>query len=793
MKHGRVSLALGSLLAFAACGPTVAPEVPSGPQPVARPGRFFLCIIDVSASMRENDANRYAEQGTQLAVALLSEGTDFAAVSFSSSARVESDWKKVTAESRAAVSERLSGLRRGGGTNFAAALRAARKLLEKRPSNSTGAVVFLTDGRHSAGGRSETVRQEIAYFEDRECPIYTIGLSDKAESALLREMASRTGGAHFAVAEARQLIWAFVDILSMTEGYLVKRGLFSPVNVRPGTSRIAYLIAKGDSKARISRVLLNGDEPKSTSLFRYPVKSDGRTSVEVLNFREPEGGVWNAETEGGVADWVTLLGPPFDLELVADRPRSEYVAGQTVNLALLARAESEEVLADLRKSGSVSAEVKSEDTGSVVDSADMPCGPATKGEDHILYAGEVLADLSTEGKEETFTTTITCALRWGKGDSWTVKRIVSYLVVPPTGLLVVQPQKLDFGTVWADLPPVRRSLMVLGRQSGSEAALESKSSELSFDPERLPLAVGKEFEVSVSFAPTLDTSPGDWSGKIRTSLHLADFQGDAPEVFVDASARVLRLHGGNVELTGCQPESRIEHLLLHRIEPPVPISWEVGTVTLHGTSDAEPFGFDLSVTKTPGGSSLTATVPADTPVGEYRGDLTLRVPRPETTGRPSIDADTGLTRTLRVTIVVGEPKPRLFAVSGDLRAISGGFPFTLRLKATRKGWLEGGLTISSRWCGSGQLSVVPADMKGPGEALLSSRFCQRIVPEDDWDGKKLVDGVERKITYRIYVDGDLVDGDYEGELVLSLRKEGERPAPVVLPVILSVKIDRESK
>jgi hypothetical protein len=743
--------------------------------------------------MRKNDVDRYAEQGTQLAVALLNEGTDFAAVSFSSSARVESDWKEVTAESRAAVSERLSGLRRGGGTNFAAALRAARKLLEKRSGNSPGAVVFLTDGRHSAGGRSELVRQEIAYFEDRGCPIYTIGLSDKAESALLREMASRTGGAHFAVAEAKQLTWAFVDILSVTEGYIVRRGIFSPVNVRAGTSRIAYLIAKGDAKAQISRVLLDGGKPASASSCRFPAKPGEGSSVEVLNFQEPEVGAWNAETEGGVADWVTLLGPPFDLELVADRPRSEYVAGQTVSLALLARAKSKEVLADLRDSASVSAEVKSEDTGSVVASADMPCDAATKEEDHLLYAGEVLAKLSVEDKAETFTATMTCALRWGKGDSWKLKRIVSYLVVPPTGLIEVQPQELDFGTVWADMPPVKRSLKILGRQGGSEAAVESKSPELSFNPKRLKLAVGKEFEVGVSMTPTLDTSPGDWSGKIRTSLHLADFKGDAPEVLVDASARVMRLHGGNVELTGCRPESKIEYALPHRIEPAVPVSWEAGPVTLHGTSDADPFEFDLSVAKTPGGPVLRAKVPADAPVGEYRGDLTLRVPRRVRAGRLSIDADAGLTRTLSVTVIVGEPKPQLSASIGDQRAVSGAPPFTLRLKATRSGWIESALAISSHRYGAGQLSAVTADLEGPGEALVSKRFCQRIVPEDGWDGRQFVDGTERRVVYRIFVGPDLVDGDYKGELLLSLKKEGEQPVAVALPVVLSVEIDRESK
>ena len=427
---------IGALVACAGCGGPAEPDSPAASQVPDRADRFFVCVIDTSASMRTLDVERYAEQGAQLAIALLGEGTEFGAVTFNSRARVQCGLRPVGGQDqRLKLQKSVSRIPRTGNTNFIAALRTTRRMLEGSASpGASGAVVFLTDGAHTAGGSEDEILEEISRFVKAGWPIYSIGLSKEAHVKMLQRMAARTGGAYFKADRAENLLTAFVDIVSTTEGLLVKRGSFESATVMPGPKRLVYLIAKGGPGAEIAQVSVSGSpavpkpEPATPPDAETPATEtspdvprgargepagggpvvasadDGAsgaaneaaspaapgggdpraqkvtaahklvtTAVEVRAFDKPRPGVWRASTTGSVRERVTLLRPPFTLEFLDGRPRSKYLEGQEITFALLARAEEPGGMTGLREHSEFNAEVKSEATGKVV--AEVPLEP----------------------------------------------------------------------------------------------------------------------------------------------------------------------------------------------------------------------------------------------------------------------------------------------------------------------------------------------------------------------------------------------------------------------------------
>lgn len=796
-----VALFLGAAAA-AGCGGGAGSPAPEARVAVTQ-GNCFVCVIDVSASMIQNDKHGYAEQAAQMAVSLLNEGTNFAAVAFSSEARIVCDWRRIEpGDARREVQKKVSGLARRGGTNFIAALEKARELAER--TRARGAVVFLTDGEHKVGGKTDKVREQVAFFESKGWPIYTIGFSRKADTALLQEMAARTGGAYFKAEEPEQLLSAFVSIVSVTEGLFVRQGPFAPVTVMPGTGRLIYLAARKGAGAKIADAKLNGAAHRASDVHRFPATSDPRAAVELLSYERPGAGIWETNAVGPVGECATLIRPPLTIELAADAPRAKYVDGQTVQLGLIARSDTPEVLSGLRAHSRVSAEIKSEATGAVTDSVELPVQdvPETS---PVVFQGRTVAKLSEPGKAETMTAQLRCSLAWAPGEEWTHGKIVSYQVVPPEGLFDVQPKKLDFGWLWSDSEGERRRLAILSHQDESVFQASSQIPELSFDPGRVSLHAAEEWELVGLLRPTRTTQPGDISGEVLIALDIGDVSGKRYEERVPVSARVLRFEGGDlVELPSCKPGGSVAHPLAHRTEPEARLVWPAQAVLTctrlgpdslpaKGGGPAKPAPtLALSVVQgASGGVEIRGDVSEDLPAGLYEGALTVEVDTgqgAEAAARPEASGQARLQRKLRVLLPLGEPMPVLLVLGAEepgaarLQALS--------FQAVRPGWAETRLVLVARHVGRGELVRTTGELKGPQGSTIKPRLNIATVPQDGWDGKEMADGVRYGLAYRVYVSSDLVDGEYRGELRLGLLRGGEQVAEAKLPVVLLVNVDR---
>jgi hypothetical protein len=509
-------------------------DPPAAGQAPERAGRFFVCIIDTSASMRTIDVERYAEQGAQLAVALLGEGTEFGAVTFNSRARVQCRLRPVGGQDeRLKLQKRLHRIPRMGNTNFIAALRVTRRMLEgSESSRGSGAVVFLTDGAHTAGGSEDQILDEIARFVKGGWPIYSIGLSKEAHVPTLHRMAARTGGAYFKAGRSEDLLAAFVDIVGATEGLLVKRGPFESATVMPGTKRLVYLIAKGGPSAKIGQVSVAAlpvppkaepaTSPAATTSPDVPGGAPGEpagsgpaepahrlvtTAVEVQAFDGPRPGVWQAETTGSVRERVTLLRPSFTLDFVDGRPRSKYLEGQETTFALLARAEEPGGMRGLREHSELNAEVKSEASGEVI--AEVPLEPVGEADAApgsadapFTFEGKTVAKLVNNEKEETQTARLVCRLGWAKGEPWTQEKIVSYQVAPAVDLFDLEPEKLDLGTLWSDSEPVSGEIKVTSRCEHGMFKVSADLPALSCDPPETLFASVAQESITVTLDPS---------------------------------------------------------------------------------------------------------------------------------------------------------------------------------------------------------------------------------------------------------------------------------------------------
>ena len=103
-----------------------------------------------------------------------------------------------------------------GGTNFGAALVVANdELVAYGDYRHQWVIILLTDGLNtfpSQASSDATARAESLRAADLGTVIYTIGLGDEPDGALLTEIAENTGGTYYAAATAEDIRWIYLEI-----------------------------------------------------------------------------------------------------------------------------------------------------------------------------------------------------------------------------------------------------------------------------------------------------------------------------------------------------------------------------------------------------------------------------------------------------------------------------------------------------------------------------------------------------------------------------------------------------
>jgi hypothetical protein len=245
----------------------------------------------------------------------------------------------------------------------------------------------------------------------------------------------------------------------------------------------------------------------------------------------------------------------------------------------------------------------------------------------------------------------------------------------------------------------------------------------------------------------------------------AETGGAAPKAAVSFTGTVYRLAGvdeeGKLVLNSVRPGQSSATSLALAVEPEVPFT--LAASALQGPAEAT---LEIQVEE----NTLSVAVPPLSAPGGYRGTLTVSF------------GELGLAAREIPTALEVEP-----AVAGLTVA-----PRNLVLTMTdKRGWAEGKLKVSYTFIDEAALEMTASDLTGEKNAFtINSDFDLQIRPLEGWDGKSLVPGKTYTLRYKAYVNSDMRDDRYIGELKLTSRYQGKVQKTVPIKVVVEVKRKR---
>lgn len=311
-------------------------------------------VIDRSCSMGcipFYDPNKIiqARKSAKLVIDLLDEGDQATVVAFGDSATVFFPLTPLDTASRQQAKARIDAIEPDGGTSIGSGFLRALEQLEQSSDGRPQSIILLSDGVENVPPYWDNLRERVI---NSGVTVYVVGLGDQGDprdldEALLREIASQTGGSYYYSPSASdlRLIYDTIAGLVTNRQTIVRRGGF----IVPGGSRTEAVSI--DSTIQDVRFVLTWDTNQRNLEFTLQtpsgvaINASNATSygVEVVQeagyilykITNPEPGIWNtiirdmplrsgeraAQSENyslGVSGQSTLsldlsLGDPLDL------------------------------------------------------------------------------------------------------------------------------------------------------------------------------------------------------------------------------------------------------------------------------------------------------------------------------------------------------------------------------------------------------------------------------------------------------------------------------------------------
>lgn len=176
-----------------------------------KPVKNVVMVIDDSGSMMQSDPSDRRYEAAKNLVGQLKKDNKVAIVTFSSEASVVQPLIPLSkAGNRDKVMEAISSLKTTeGGTNISGALSEAMKVIDEEGADRGAMVILLSDGVSQFNTATE-----LTDFVERGIKVNTIGLAldDPSGANLLQDIAGRTGGQYYDVADANRLGEVFQQI-----------------------------------------------------------------------------------------------------------------------------------------------------------------------------------------------------------------------------------------------------------------------------------------------------------------------------------------------------------------------------------------------------------------------------------------------------------------------------------------------------------------------------------------------------------------------------------------------------
>ncbi|MBI3944978.1 MAG: VWA domain-containing protein [Armatimonadetes bacterium] len=338
-------------------GGTLVDEAKTGPVTTAfcrelgveygEPGGIELAlIIDSSGSMGWNDPGNYRKSASKMLVDMAEEKDAMAVVDFDSSVRTWASLTTITGKpgestpDRNALKAAIDKVDSSGGTNIEAGLQRGYSELAASTTNAPKAAILLTDGE---GTYSGVATQQ---FAAKGWPVYTIALTGAADEALMRSIASATGGEYAKAPTQHNLAELFARLRGAPKGESTVAN--TQGNVNPGETVSNEVTIDGQMEAAtFSTTWSNGtmslslQRPDGTTVDQsepgVTFGSAGRFAF--FTIEKPMAGLWRMSVTGtnvptGGEPFVNTVTGPSPLALTLFTIDANYLKGGTVRLAL---------------------------------------------------------------------------------------------------------------------------------------------------------------------------------------------------------------------------------------------------------------------------------------------------------------------------------------------------------------------------------------------------------------------------------------------------------------------------
>lgn len=259
----------------------------------------IILVIDNSLSMQKNDPYglRYAACENFIHLASLSgKINNIGVIKFSGSAKVVLPLMSPKKAQSLNVGRLLERSRTGNFTNINAALGLSGELFENSDANER-IIVLLTDGKNEP----DIYRDSHLHLKDLGVKVYTVGLSEQADAALLQQIAFDTHGDYFKAVDDEKLLRIYNQIAqeindfkpmmdgseSGTLSFPVTRfDEFVDINLYAFNKGTSFELLDPDGK-KVSMAHVLGRKTGSTALFRLQAPRVGVYSLKAVGEGTP--------------------------------------------------------------------------------------------------------------------------------------------------------------------------------------------------------------------------------------------------------------------------------------------------------------------------------------------------------------------------------------------------------------------------------------------------------------------------------------------------------------------------
>lgn len=271
-------------------------EGPVSTPPTEAPHRLTVLLIDSSGSMRDSDPRGLRRSAAAQLLDHLETNAAVGLVDFDTNPRLVTPEPSMLDHS--ALKTSIARIDARGGTDIAAALDAALRLLEGQPF-SEKAIVLFTDGRHET---RTPLGPTLARIGEAGWPVFTVGLSQTADAGLLSRIATLSGGAYLQAWDPADLAGLFEyaafgvsgGAVTSTHVGQIRQGETRsyPVYVDPSIEQLRASITWPGSDLDLVLYDPTGVRRWGTGPGSRRVQSD---TYEILEIGEPAPGRWRAE------------------------------------------------------------------------------------------------------------------------------------------------------------------------------------------------------------------------------------------------------------------------------------------------------------------------------------------------------------------------------------------------------------------------------------------------------------------------------------------------------------------